>query len=139
MKKLLLISILALPLLSMQKRTVTPREIGATYLSCYDSTKMNLSVTVTNNIANKVYAFTGSKTGATFSFTIVDHNSGSIVAGDSITVQSATYNICGNGYTLRTHAIPTVLISGSNVEVYYTDCILPLNGTVGSMYVKFTQ
>lgn len=139
MKKLL-IALAILPLFAAQRsRPVTPKEIGATYLSCTDSTKMNLSVNITSNISGKTYAFSGSKTGAVFNITIVDFNGGLIVQGDSIRVTSATYNICGTGYTLRTDALPTYTVIGNNVEVNYSDCILPLNGTTGSMYVKFTQ
>ena len=139
MKKTLIALAFVPALFSFQKRQVTPKEIGATYNTCSDSTVMNLSVNVTTNLSSKTYAFSGSKTGSTFNMTIVDYNGGLVVAGDSIRVTAANYNICGTAYTLRTDAIPTVVISGNKVDVYYTDCILPLNGTSGSMYVKFTQ
>ena len=43
----------------------------------------------------------------------------------------------GNIYHIRTHAQPSISINGNEVTLTYTDCLLPLNGTNGTIIVKF--
>jgi len=47
--------------------------------------------------------------------------------------------VCINGtdYTIRHSAQPSISINGNEVTLTYTDCLLPLNGTNGTIIVKF--
>ncbi len=40
-------------------------------------------------------------------------------------------------YHIRTHSQPSISINGNEVTLTYTDCLLPLNGTNGTIIVKF--
>lgn len=43
----------------------------------------------------------------------------------------------GNIYHIRHSAQPSISINGNEVTLIYTDCLLPLNGTNGTITVKF--
>jgi hypothetical protein len=43
----------------------------------------------------------------------------------------------GTLYTIRHSAQPSISINGNEVTLTYTDCLLPLNGTNGTIIVKF--
>lgn len=43
----------------------------------------------------------------------------------------------GNQYHIRHSAQPSISINGNEVTLTYTDCLLPLNGTNGTIIVKF--
>jgi hypothetical protein len=52
-----------------------------------------------------------------------------------VTVTDIVLN--GQGYTIRHSAQPSISINGNEVTLTYTDCLLPLNGTNGTIIVKF--
>ena len=124
-----------------------PQMIGATYLTCSDSvtglTGETMRITTSVSGSVKTYQISGSSaTGENYLFKIKDYNGGTIQAGDSIRVTSATYTICNVTYNLRPTAFPAFTVSsgtGNPVYIEYTDCILPLNGTSGTIRIRFTQ
>jgi hypothetical protein len=52
-------------------------------------------------------------------------------------VYATVMDIDGNMFYIRTHAQPSISINGNEVTLTYTDCLLPLNGTNGTIIVKF--
>jgi hypothetical protein len=60
------------------------------------------------------------------------------VTNDSVfDVTFARIMINGNVYVIRHSAQPSISINGNEVTLTYTDCLLPLNGTNGTIIVKF--
>jgi len=52
-------------------------------------------------------------------------------------VTAHLYDEDGNQYHIRHSAQPSISINGNEVTLTYTDCLLPLNGTNGTIIVKF--
>lgn len=60
------------------------------------------------------------------------------VTSDSVfDVTVAEIVLNGTTYTIRHSAQPSISINGNEVTLTYTDCLLPLNGTNGTIIVKF--
>lgn len=112
-------------------------------MSCTDSitnvVRTNMTLTKIPSGSRTDYTFTASNPTETYYVTFTDFNGGNIQAGDSVRITSANYMICGTGYTLRLDVFPTITITVTTVAITYSDCILPLNGTSGTVRMRFTQ
>lgn len=146
MKTLLLIS--ALSLMAFVPHTQPEAlEISAMYLpaSCSDSIVKPVhtgeNLTINRNIGTGIteYGATGTKPGASIGIKFKDKNGGYIASGDTLRMTSISYTICGQSYSLLTTGIVNYSLSGDTVSIEYTDCILPLNGTNGTVKLKFVQ
>jgi hypothetical protein len=52
-------------------------------------------------------------------------------------VEAKIVDVDRNQYHIRHSAQPSISINGNEVTLTYTDCLLPLNGTNGTIIVKF--
>ncbi len=111
--------------------TLAPGGIGVTgqYMTCQ----------VVTSTSGRTYQLTGMSAQCNFSIKMKDANGGQIVAGDNIGIMSCGYTINNTTYNLRTTGTPVITLSGDTVRVNYGDCILPLNGSSGSVEMIFVQ
>lgn len=116
-------------------------------VSCCDSLEVPLgsgeSLTISKSTSGSscLYQIQGSGSGVSFNVKVKDFNGGLVQAGDSIKVNSCSYTACGVSYNLRTsvNIPPVVSVSGDTVFLNYTECILPLNGTSGTVKLVWLQ
>lgn len=115
------------------QRVMTVKAINTIAPGC-SATVNNVPLTVTGNVYTCLYQF------GTISDTVlvefVDNNGGNIVNGDTINFNYIKFTTCGVRHMIRTdnYSIANSTILG--VTIYYTDCMLPLNGTNGEITIK---
>lgn len=115
--------------------------------SCSDSivappgTGQTLSITKSTSGTACLYQVSGTGTGVGFNVKMKDYNGGQVQVGDSLRMTSCGYTACGTVYNLRTNQpiFPALSVSGDTVRISYTECILPLNGTSGTVRFEFVQ
>lgn len=124
--------------------TLSMLKCKGVYLTCSDSVTPGCTGCTMTGQRNEsggtsTYQFNATSSSMTFACKFKDPTAGNIAPGDSIYPTSVTYKICGTQYKIRLDATPIVNISGDTVRIDYTDCILPLNGTSGSVVIQFIQ
>lgn len=112
-------------------RVITVKAIEISTPLC-STTVNNVPVTITGNVYTCVYMVSGDTVLVEFQ----DSNSGSIQNGDTIRFNDVKFTTCGFRQQIRTDNYSLASVFTNSIEIYYTDCMLPLNGTNGSILMK---